>query len=449
MLRFRSVGIALLASLALYGCGDDDNTFVAPTPSAADGVIRVLHASSDAPDVSVFVNGNEVLSAVPFEVGSGNFTLAEGTYSVRVDAIVPGGTATVIGPLDVTVNGNFATDVIAVGNVAQLEALAVTRAITAPPSGSVRVEVIHAAAGAPAVDVYVTAPDTDLSGASPLGSFSFKGSLSPVNVPAGDYRIRITPAGQSAVVFDSGTVALPADASLVVSAIDNVDPGATPVKLVVQDGTSSFTIEDVNAPATLRVIHNSPDAPPVDVIVNDDFANPLIEDLQFPFFTGYLEVPPGTYNVKVTAANNPGAVVINEDLTLTTDEYSVYAMDFLGNIQAYVLVDDNRDVATEARVRIVHGSPSAGPVDIYVTAPGTDIATATPAFSNVPFLAETGYVPLAAGSYDVTVTQTGVLTPAIGPATISIVAGGVYTAVARDAAGGGLPLGLILMDDFN
>lgn len=448
MLKLKSLVLMLSASMVLAACGDDDNVFVAPTPSVGEGVVRVLHASPDAPAVNVLVDGTEVLSAVPFETGSGNLTLAEGTYSVQVDALTPGGAVTVLGPLDINVTTNFATDIIAAGATASIEALGFTRANTAPPTGSVRVSVIHAAAGAPPVDVYVTEPGADLSASAPLGSFAFRESLQPAIVPAGDYQIRITPAGTTTVVFDSGTVVLPADAGLVVSAIDNVDPGTSPVKLVVQDGSGSFVLEDINAPATVRVVHNSPDAPPVDVIVNDDFLNPLVEDLTFPGFTGYIEVPPAIYNVKVTAANNPGLVVIDADLDLATEEYSVYAMDFLANIQPLVLVDDNRDVATEARVRIVHGSPSAGPVDIYVTAPGADLMTSDPAFVAVPFLADTDYVSLAAGSYDVTVTPTGTKTAAIGPATVDLQAGGVYTAVARDAQGGGTPLGLILMDDF-
>jgi hypothetical protein len=85
---------------------------------------------------------------------------------------------------------------------------------------------------------------------------------------------------------------------------------------------------------------------------------------------------------------------------------------------------------------------------VYVTAPGASIATATPALTNVPFRAESGYLSLAAGSYDVTVTPAGTKTAAIGPATITIANGGVYTAAARDAVGGGPPFGLILLDDF-
>ncbi len=126
----------------------------------------------------------------------------------------------------------------------------------------------------------------------------------------------------------------------------------------------------------------------------------------------------------------------------------MYAVDLLANIQPLVLVDDNRRIATEARVRIVHASPSAGNVDIYVTAPGDGIDAIDPAFADVPFLAETGYVSLAAGSYDVTVTPTGTKTAAIGPATIAVDAGGIYTAAARDEIGSGTPLGLILLDDF-
>jgi hypothetical protein len=69
----------------------------------------------------------------------------------------------------------------------------------------------------------------------------------------------------------------------------------------------------------------------------------------------------------------------------------------------------------------------------------------------VPFGVETGFFGVTPGSYDVYVT------PANNPATlaiavpgVSVAASGIYTAIARDNTGGagGVPLGLILLDDF-
>jgi hypothetical protein len=251
------------------------------------------------------------------------------------------------------------------------------------------------------------------------------------------------------VVFDSGSVTLNVSDDLLLAAVENTGPGAAPISLVTAARAGSGEILDAGTPSQLRVIHASPDAPAVDVIVNNNCAQPVLSGVPFPAFSNYLSVPPATYNVKVTAAGNCGAVVIDANLPLAAGkQYSVYATGLLAAITPYVLTDDNRPLATGAKVRIVHAAPSAGRVDIYVTAPGASIAALTPAFTNVPLRAETGYVNLAGGSYDVTVTPTGTKTAAIGPATITIVDGGVYTAAARDATGGGAPFGLILLDDF-
>ena len=130
------------------------------------------------------------------------------------------------------------------------------------------------------------------------------------------------------------------------------------------------------------------------------------------------------------------------------ESYDVLAIGPLASIAPLVLNDDPRPVGTYAKVRIVHGSPTAADVDIYVAAPGTDITTITPAFSNVPFSASTGYVNLPAGDYEVTVTPTGTTTAAIGPAPFTFAAGDVFTVVARDEVGGGVPLNVIVTSDL-
>lgn len=448
--------LLLTTAVGLSGCDifdDDDDPVIAPTPTppvVGEFKLQVLHASPDAPAVNVLVNGAETLSGVDFKAGSGALTLDEGDYEIQVDGITPGGAATVIGPVTLSFAADTLYSIIAIDDVATIMPLVIDQPDTAVPAGSVRARVVHAAPDAPQVDVYVTAPGTDLANETALGTFSFGEDLGPVEVAAGDYQIRVTAAGDAtAVVYDSGTVALADGANLTLTAVENTGTGASPISLALLDGTASAEILDANTPADLRVVHVSADAPDVDVVVNDDFANPLVNDLPFPTSSGFVSVPPDTYNVKVTPFDNPGFIAIEADLALEANTiYSVLAVGDLMNIEPLVLAEDPRPVATAAKVRIVHGSFSAGDVDIFVTAPGADITAETPTFTAVPFKASTGFVELAAGDYDVTVTPTGTTTAAIGPATITINDGGVYTAIARDAEGGGTPLGLILLDDF-
>lgn len=456
MKKIISLSFAAAALATLSACNNSSDPVVVPPPPpppppvVVDATLRVIHASSDAPNVNVLVGGEAVIEDLAYAQSSDNFDLPPATYNVAVQAILPGDTtATVIGPLDLTLAEATNYKVFAVGSVAgeTLEPLVVTSDVKALAAGNVRLQVVHAAAAAPTVDIHVTAPDDALGAA--LATLDFKESTGAVDVPAGNYRVRITLPGADTVVFDSGALELAGGTDLVVAAINNRLSGESPVSLlaVAPDG-SFFDIADADTTASVRVVHNVSDAPAVDVIVNDSIK--LVEALSFPDFTDYVGVAPDTYNVKVAAAADNSVVVINEDLALEKGLfYSVLALGSLGaeSIEPLVLTDTPRRIATAAQVRIVHGSTLAGPVDIYVTATN-DISTATPDFAAVEFKQETGYVSLNAGEYVVTVTPAGSKTAAIGPVALDLAANRIYTAVARDGAGLTGDVGLILLDDF-
>jgi hypothetical protein len=199
--------------------------------------------------------------------------------------------------------------------------------------------------------------------------------------------------------------------------------------------------------AQLRVVHASPDAPNVDVLVDGKI---VLTNVPYETASKYLTVSAGSRKIEVRATGG-SADVISATASLSTNKpYTVLAVDFLANIAPLVLADDNTPPASgQIKLRLVHASPSAGPVDIYVEAPGTDITKVDPTLSNVPFKAVSAYLSVPAGSYEVFVTPTGSKVIAIDSGSVTLNAGQIRTAVALDAPGGGAPLTAIVLADLN
>lgn len=434
--------LVVAGSVLLAGCFDGSGS----TPTAE---VRVVHASSDAPAVNVLVNGEVVTEGADYkEVDVFRPTI--GVASIAVDGILPGGgTARVIEADGVALQLRTSYDVIAVGKVGDdsIESLILADSGERESSDSVRLRVAHlspeaqSAAGG-AVDVFVTAPGADLATAEPAVTFEFKESAGPLEIPAGNYQIRVTPTGSDTVVYDSGTVPLSAGADLLVGAVDNTgaNSDASPVSLIVVNGETVTELYDTDQGAGLRVVHASMTAPDVDVLV-DGQASMAFNDLTFgdvapgTALGDLAQVASGDRNVQVVDSTNPSAVAINADLNLANGQgYTVIAVDQLaGGVSALVEPESVRSIVTQASLRIIHGSTQAGNVDIYLLPDSqTMIGNTAPTLTDVPFEAVTDYLAVAAGTYNVVVTSAGSGTPLIQQNGIALTAGGVYTVIARD-----------------
>ncbi len=213
MKRFLIPLALFLGVLSLSGC----NSTSSKDPTSE---LRVLHATPVAPKVNVIAGGGAVLEAVDYKIGCGYLTVPTGTPTVAFDGIRPGGdTATLIGPVDLDLESGTRYAVVAFGEVADIEAFVVTVPVDAICSNETRVHVLHAAPAAPQVDAFLVEPGTsDPTGQAPLGTFDQEETLGPLTVPAGEYRILATLAGDNGVVFDSGPVTLPGRADLLLMA---------------------------------------------------------------------------------------------------------------------------------------------------------------------------------------------------------------------------------------
>jgi hypothetical protein len=481
MKRLLAGGFVAATALLLAACGGSSNDSPAltppppPPPPPPNAQLQVIHASADAPAVNVLVNGAvpNGLAGVPFAAASPYLELDPGAIDAAVNAILADGSEVEVLAVDgLQLDSDVAYTVIAAGSTADLLAAAggnpldlfvLTRPVEAAING-VRIQVLHGSPSAPEVDVYVTAPGDQLGGAQPA-TFAFGEVLDLGTVPAAEYRIRVTPTGDDTVVFDSGAVALPDGADMSIIAVDNTGPGAAPITLlaVLADGTV-LELRDggAAAPAGLTAVHNSADAPAV-CVVADDATTQDVERVELfagvPFRGfGYLgEVPPGSYTIGLevfdgqTGCAGTTAVTFPDAVDLVAGaEASGIVVGGLGDgsLELLALADDLRPIATEGRVRIVHGSAATPAVDIYVVAAGTDITdpSVTPAFSDVEFTASTGFVALPPAEYDVFVTLAGDTTPAISVEGLELVGGEVITAIASDPTGEETLPGLIVID---
>jgi hypothetical protein len=213
VLRFRAA-LALVGAFVFAACGDEE---------VAAGRVRVGHLSPDAGTVNLFVNGNEVIAGITYPNSTLYYEVREGSNEVSLRSNATGETLL---SATVDISGEVDRTVLAVNTAAELEALSLVDDNSLPPSGRVRVRLVHAAPSAGTVDIYVTAPDATLEGATPTAAgIDFRTVSDYLDVAAGTYRVRVTAAGTTNVVIDR-TIDLFAQYVTTISAIEAQGGGA-------------------------------------------------------------------------------------------------------------------------------------------------------------------------------------------------------------------------------
>ncbi len=201
--------------------------------------------------------------------------------------------------------------------------------------------------------------------------------------------------------------------------------------------------------------------------------NAILEGLPFGVNLTYtLSTPatlgaPNTANYAAVLAGNRTIVLKRTADTNTTvaslaftvgsgEDRTVYAVGgaAASPVTAFVTTDTNSAPnAGQARVRVVQLSPTAGSVDVFITAAGADLATATPSAAGLTYRGVSGYASLAAGTYSIRAVPAGTAAGnraanvTITLAGVAIPAPGNRTIVLADNASGGAPLRAFVLTD--
>ena len=176
--------------------------------------------------------------------------------------------------------------------------------------------------------------------------------------------------------------------------------------------------------AQVRVAHLAPDAPNVDVYVNGE---PALTNVPYTTISDYLTLPAGTQQVTVYAAGDTATPVIDTPVDLAAGAaYTVAAVGLIadGSLTAQVYEDDLRAPSGDnAKVRVVHASPDAGPVDVVP-------AGGEPLVSGLAFPEATPYAEVPADTYTLDVNAAGTNQTVLTVPDATLASGGVYSAFA-------------------
>jgi Domain of unknown function (DUF4397) len=414
MLHRTTLGLICVASF----------TACAPTVSGDDAAdvahVRVAHLSPDAPSVDFCVathgtttfTGPVLASAgltasLAYGSATGYLDLPPAQYDVRLVAPGSADCKTPLGGLaDFTslpelASGDSATiaaeGLVAFGTNTPL-ALRAYIDDTSVATGQAKLRFIHASPGTPPVDVGVgggalfSAVFTDIAYGDiattdngyvqtpPLVNVELSARAHGATTDALSINPALLPSGAIATAFAIGELGSTTSTLRVLLCVDNAAPSGGLGECSLVGGTPSR--------AHVRIAHLSPDLRAVDVCLaragTGDFSAPVLgglgvqDGLTYAAVTTYVDLPVGSYDVRVILANATGCSIpaIPDTKGVSVDDNQTATIAALGDFDTtglashdpalrLALFTDATDVASgDVKLRFIHASPGTPAVDV-------------------------------------------------------------------------------------
>jgi Domain of unknown function (DUF4397) len=160
-----------------------------------------------------------------------------------------------------------------------------------------------------------------------------------------------------------------------------------PVTTTTEEGSSTATPAKQAAEsdkALVRVVNAIPNAPNLDIYADDTKA---FAEVGYKAVTAYKELPDDRLTFRVRAAGKEAAEALAENTEILNGgrHYTVVAMPDKDGKSAVRVLSDDLKPSNQARVRVIHASPTAGEIDVVAKNRNEAI------FDNVNFMSEAGY----------------------------------------------------------
>jgi hypothetical protein len=183
--------LALFTLIAFVGCSDDDNG-TTPEPMSK-AMVKVVHASPDAPGVDLLVDDAVAGTNLTFPANTGYLEVNAGTRNVKVNVT---GTSTTVIEADLDLMSDKSYSVFATNTVANLTPLVLEDNLATPSDGMAHVRFIHLSPNAPSVDITLT------DGTVVFGDVEFSKYVDFTPLAVGSYDLQVRVQGTDTVVLE-------------------------------------------------------------------------------------------------------------------------------------------------------------------------------------------------------------------------------------------------------
>ncbi len=402
------------------------------TAGGDEAQIRVVHASAGAPNVDIYVEGNDtpVITDLAYGAATDYLAVPAGTYNFQVRAAGADPaeapvyeTGALELPAQATVTAIAAGALGSEDEGAAFRVLALVEGFEDPGADSAAVRIVHAGADAPTVDINVgnDGGDPELPG---VARFADSGAAG-VPLPAGA-ALQVGIEAGGSVVTSFTTPELPAGANLFVIAtglLGNMPREATGFGLLAvgPDGVIGLLPQN----PFVHALHASPDAPEVDICVGDSH---VIVGASFGDLAR-VQVPPGAYDLEFHAApsdctGDPASVQSTGNLA-AGQQYLAIATGELApepSKEGFTLVafqeEFKLDAAPNAVFAVIHAA-SAPAVDVGTLNADGQVEEGTVLVPNLSWPDVSSELEVPAGNYGVSIVQAGAQLPADPLATVT------------------------------
>ena len=245
----RALQMLLPATLLLAACGKDDEP-AAPAPDR--GKVLISHSAAAAnTQITAFVTDQQV-GQLNYGQATAYLDVNAGTPTLRINN---GSQAVASQALTVAKNQNYSvfaySPSASIGSVALLS---VSDDLMAPPTGQIKVRVVHLAVGAPSpVQLTVPNPVPGANGTDVSGDVAFGAASSFRNLTAGTINLNVTAAGTTPVGPRTQVLAV-GDGSGAGTGTKNYESGK--IYTIVVRGIAGSAVPAAQQPQAVIIQHN-------------------------------------------------------------------------------------------------------------------------------------------------------------------------------------------------